>query len=112
MDRKLDIAVSVSHEDEHELASLIDHLNSSNTVGESRSLDGVTLSTAIITIGAASVTMLRDWLVSLVERKKGCVVSFSGVTLQGYSSGEVERMVRLLQQEVGASEQSTEDHDD
>ena len=58
--------------------------------------------------------VLKAWLVARLEAKKGSVVTFEGVKLQGYSANDVERIVKLLRQELGddSSDESDNESDD
>jgi hypothetical protein len=98
--KKLDLALSVDHENRSDLDAFVRQADAGASITESRSLDGITLATVLVTVGVGTVNALRDWLISLVDAKKGCIVSFKGVTLQGYSSDDVERLMRLIEREL------------
>jgi hypothetical protein len=100
MSESVDVAVAIPFGDRGALAELDGNLANGSSVVESRSLDGVTLSTAIVTLTAVSLPTLKAWMVARLDAKKGCVVSFEGVTLQGYSVGEVEKIIGILRREV------------
>ena len=101
MPERVDVVISVPYGDRDELGTLITRLDQSSLPMESRSLDGVTIATVIATISTASVAALKDWLTTRLEARKGCVVSLGGISMQGYSAGEVETIVRLLNNELG-----------
>lgn len=108
----IDVVVSVPYGDRNELTGLTQRVAGSSSAVESRSLDGVTIATALVAMATASIPVFRAWLVARLEAKKGCVVSFEGVSLQGYSADEVEKIVGVLRRELsedGGSDKQSND---
>jgi hypothetical protein len=106
----IDVVLSVPLRDRDDLTRLARSLNGNASADESRSLDGVTLATALVAITPSSIAVLKAWLVARLEAKKGCVMSFGGVKLQGYSADEVEKIVGVLRRELGdGTEESLND---
>lgn len=91
----IDVAISVPFDDSDSLEAF-PATAEDLAIGESRSIDGNTLATIIVPVALASLPVLKAWLIARVEAKKGCVVSFDGATLHGYSADEVERITAAI----------------
>lgn len=110
----VDVVITVPYDDLGDLTSLARELETGLSPIESRSLDGATTAAALVAVATTSIPVLRAWLVARLDAKKGSVVSFEGVKLQGYSANEVEKIVKLLRRELGdgvASESDDESDD-
>ncbi|MFG2349536.1 hypothetical protein [Streptomyces phaeochromogenes] len=107
MSQEIDIVLAIQPEDREELESFLQRLDEGISPVESRSLDGATLVTALVTVTVTVIPPLKDWLISLVERRKGFLITFEGATLQGYSADEAERIISLLRAQVDDDSEGT-----
>jgi hypothetical protein len=101
MSESVDVIVTVPHGDGPELAGLTRDLSSGSSPIEARSLDGATTAAVLLAVTTSSLPVLRAWLLARLDAKRGSIVSFDGVKLQGYSAAEVERIVSVIRQELG-----------
>lgn len=96
----VDVVVSLPQADASALEDFERMDGDSIGFSETRSLDGNTMATALVSITLATLPVLKAWLISRVEAKKGCLVTFEGVTLQGYTAEEVSRIVAAIESQI------------
>ena len=104
MDRIV-IAVKAPLEASSDLRELIRDLGDVNAVpSESRALDGETLLTAIVSIGASTLPLLEAWLAGRTQRRQGATVQVQGMTFQGYTADEVVEIIQILKKNLGEAD--------
>jgi hypothetical protein len=97
------IAVLVPTSDQAELAELPTEFNASPVV-DSRPFDGEAVVQALVTISTATYPFFRTWIRSRIEKAKHTSVAIDGITLKGYTSTEVENILRYVQKSLEADE--------
>ena len=96
---KLDLVIAVPSQDRDALDDVASSVNQL-FVTESRSLDGETVATALVSIYVTGIPLFRAWLNARVAERKGCKVTIGGDVYQGYSADDVVKIIDNIESKL------------
>ncbi|MCZ4581640.1 MULTISPECIES: hypothetical protein [Gordonia] len=96
----VDLAISLPAEDRTDLDDLGKSLQRPEAPFETRSLDGETVMTIIVTLSTVTFPYFEAWLNARVAARKDTSVSINGVKIDGYSANDAVRIYSEINKNI------------